>query len=50
MLPAAIPAGAESQLDVVPLATIQGELGIGRTTAFELCAAALALIQGGYRP
>ncbi|MFF0408680.1 DUF2637 domain-containing protein [[Kitasatospora] papulosa] len=50
LLLAATPAGQETQLDAVPLATIQEELSVGRTTASELRTAALGLIQGGYRP
>ncbi|MCY1649386.1 DUF2637 domain-containing protein [Streptomyces sp. SL203] len=47
---AATPAGQDTQIDAVPLATIQEELSVGRTTASELRTAALGLIQGGYRP
>ncbi|MFD4764257.1 DUF2637 domain-containing protein [Streptomyces sp. NPDC058439] len=36
--------------EAVPLATIQEELSVGRTTASELRAAAVTLIQDGYRP
>ncbi|MEV7659885.1 DUF2637 domain-containing protein [Streptomyces anulatus] len=45
-------AGAEDgiTLEAVPLADIQSELGIGRTTASELRAAAFTLLQNGYRP
>lgn len=46
----ATPAGHDVQAEVVPLATIQEELSVGRTTASELRMAALGLIQGGYRP
>lgn len=37
-------------LESVPLADIQAALGVGRTTASELRAAALTLLQNGYRP
>ncbi|ROV64511.1 hypothetical protein [Streptomyces globisporus] len=37
-------------LEAVPLADIQSELGFGRTTASEMRAAALTLLQDGYRP
>ncbi|MCX4417887.1 DUF2637 domain-containing protein [[Kitasatospora] papulosa] len=50
LLLAATPAGQDTQIDAVPLATIQEELSVGRTTASELRTAALGLIQGGYRP
>ncbi|WLQ62080.1 MULTISPECIES: hypothetical protein [Streptomyces] len=50
LLLAATPAGQDTQLDAVPLATIQEELSVGRTTASELRTAALGLVQGGYRP
>lgn len=50
LLLAATPAGQDTQLDAAPLATIQEELSVGRTTASELRTAALGLIQGGYRP
>ncbi|MFD3820292.1 DUF2637 domain-containing protein [Streptomyces rubiginosohelvolus] len=37
-------------LEAVPLADIQSALGVGRTTASELRAAALTLLQNGYHP
>ncbi len=37
-------------LEVVPLADIQWELGVGRITASELRAAARTLLQDAYRP
>ncbi|WLQ62070.1 hypothetical protein [Streptomyces glycanivorans] len=43
------PRTGRTQLDAVPLATIQEGLSVGRTTA-RLRTAALGLIQGGYRP
>ncbi|WP_143662475.1 hypothetical protein [Streptomyces sp. f51] len=46
MLLTATPAGQETQLDIVPLATIQEELSLGRTTASEMRRSA----RGGSRP